>query len=576
MLKRWSAENLDRELARRNPVPDSHVGGAAHTSAATALLRHILELADGTSPAGAASHDDAGVAISAATDAAAPGATGAGTGAATGEERAGRGGDRARRLRQLPLTVGTAHPLRVVATGLAVLAVVAGGISAIVSVTGSRIPHRTTTTWLASRPLTVHASSATAGADVRASSSWKLVGDIVPAGWKLGTPGPGPGMVTCPTTAVCYVTGDTSTSPSGPSVLGGLYVSTNGASSWSVLALPKGFTFTSELTCVTALACAAGGMEDGTPVLAETRDGGHRWTVTTTGDAGGLVHLTCMSTSECTALSLPPSVIQAIADGTSTPRPFDELFVRTTDGGERWRTTVLPATVHFSALQCTTDATCVTIGYPAGTSGGSPHGVALWTDDAGLRWEHGSLPAGVGFSGISALACRKPAYCMAVGTVAIPNPSRCTTALQASNPATVTPPTAFSCTSEVTAWVSTMLTTEDGGATWQEKPLPSSVPQPHLDDVACPGPMTCWAGGTEAAPRGKTLGSSVLLGTADGGATWTAATVAVPQGAPNDQGGDAYLAVGSISCPSAAVCVALGVVDQGTKFAPVYRMDVAP
>lgn len=544
LTHRWSAEGLDKELARRNPVPGLGVDDAARSAAATALLRHIFDMTDGES-------------------------TPAEAGAAASPVRSRWStGTRPRR------------PVRKMATMLALVALAAGCASAIVAtVDRSAVPRRTTTRWLAARPLTARSTARQGPAgvpNVHAAPAWELVGDLVPAGWKLGTPGPGPGMVTCPTTTVCYVTGDTATSASGPSVLGGLYVSTDGASSWSVLALPAGFSFSSELTCVSALACAAGGMEDGTAVFAETRDGGHRWTVTTTGAAGGLVDLTCVSAIRCMALSVAPSEVEAVLNGPTTPRPLDEQFARTTDGGNTWAVNALPATVRFSALQCTSGSSCVAIGAPVDTGATTPRGVALWTDDGGLRWWHAALPAGVGFDDLSALSCSSSAHCMAIATRATPNPSRCSTLGKRLKTATTTAPTAAECSSGATIQVSTILSTSDGGATWQAKSLPASVPQPQLDAVACSAPETCWATGTEAVPSGNSPGSPVLLGTTNGGTSWTAATVAVPANAPNDQGGDAYMAVGSISCPSPAVCVALGIVDQGARFAPVYRMDAAP
>lgn len=566
MLTRWSADALDRELARLNPVPGRDLGDAAHSPAATTLLRHIFDLAD----ANAGVTGDAERALLAGTapeDAGTVTAVpfGAPTRPAVGRGRARGGGSR---------------PVRAM-TAIAALVALVAGVSAAVVATAGRptVPHRRTTRWLAARPLAADSATTAGGRTTlspMASSSWKLVGDLVPAGWKLGTPGPGPGMVTCPTAAVCYVTGDTATSASGPSVLGGLYVSTNGAATWSVLALPPAVTLSSALTCVTALVCAAGGLEDGTTVFVETSDGGHRWTVTTTGGGGGLVHLSCVSAARCMALSAAPSAVASLVGGTATPMPLQERFVKTSNGGSSWTATALPATVSFSGLQCTSVVRCIAIGSPVDTRAAAPRGVALWTDDGGAHWQRADLPSGVGFDELSSLSCSEGAVCMAVGAVSIANPSPCSSIAQTLQTASGSAPTASSCSTGATVVVSTLIATANGGTTWQVKPIPSTVPQPQLDDVACATPSVCWAAGTEAVPRGETQGSSVLLGTADGGGTWTVDTVAVPANARNDQGGDAYMAVGSISCPTATVCVGLGVVDQGAEFAPVYRMEATP
>lgn len=539
---------LERELAARNPVPSQapgNAGNAAHSPEATALLRHIFELADAAGPDRPPSHP----------------------------VHPSHG--------QLPHR--PAHSVRRVAAALAAGAVAAGGVcAAVLSAGHAAVPHRTTTAWLASRALPeprrlqrVQSSPAPSSP----GSSWQLASAIVPSGWRLGTPGPGPGTVTCPTTTVCYITGDTARTASGPATLGGLYVSTDGARSWSVVALPQGFSFTSDLACTTALVCAAGGTEHGTAVFAETRDGGHRWTVTTTGIAGGIVHLACVSPSRCMALSVPPATAAALSTGTPAARPSGEHFVRTTDAGATWHVTALPAAVELTSLQCPTASDCVTVGFPARTTGATPQGTVLWTDDAGARWQHGSLPSGAGFTSMAALSCGSPARCMAVASVAVPNPSPCSVVLGGLRQATrgtVTTPTSRTCMSGATTQVSTTLTTGDGGASWQLAPLPPSVPEPKLDAVACAGARACWTAGSQAVRRGTAQGSSVLLGTANGGRAWRVATAVVPAGAPNDQGGDAYLSVGSISCPSTTVCVALGATDQGSRFAPVYRLGTVP
>ncbi len=558
MLTRRSADAIERELARRNPVFERDLGDAAHLPAATALLRDIFELADAARSTPEAPE--------------APEGSGVGAGA-TGTEGAGPPRPR------WPAGRGSAHGARQVATVVAVAAVAAGGTSGVVLfLTRPAVPERTTTAWLASRPLAADARSV-AREPAAGASPWQLASHIVPTGWKLGTPGPGPGAVTCPTTAVCYVTGgEAAASPVRSAVSGGLYVSTDGASSWSVLALPRGFTFTSELACASALACAAGGTEDGAAVFAETQDGGHRWTVTTTGAAGALVDLTCRSADRCTALSVPAPAAPATAGGTPAPAPAApvEHFVQTTDGGATWTLTALPAKVTFGALACATATRCVVLGHPAATTGAAPGGIALWTDDGGRRWHRGTLPAGVGIGAPSGLACSGPVRCMAVATVAAHDPSPCTAGGQHGTTGTVPAPTALSCAAAATTSVSTTLTTADGGATWRLAPLPVSLPQPHLDAVACAGPLTCWAAGTAAASASGTPGSSVMVGTTNGGATWAVASVTVPGTAPGVRGDDTSTAVGSISCPSASVCVALGAVDQGAAIAPVYRMDAAP
>jgi len=49
----------------------------------------------------------------------------------------------------------------------------------------------------------------------------------------------------------------------------------------------------------------------------------------------------------------------------------------------------------------------------------------------------------------------------------------------------------------------------------------------------------------------------------------------VPSGAPNAYG-QSYLSIGSISCPAANTCVALGAAAQSSPTAPVYSFVSAP
>ena len=64
-------------------------------------------------------------------------------------------------------------------------------------------------------------------------------------------------------------------------------------------------------------------------------------------------------------------------------------------------------------------------------------------------------------------------------------------------------------------------------------------------------------------------GQPILLGTTDGGATWSDVTFSVPEGAP-DAYSQSYLSLGGISCPSAGSCVALGDAAQSAPSSPVY------
>jgi photosystem II stability/assembly factor-like uncharacterized protein len=453
---------------------------------------------------------------------------------------------------------------RLVVASVAAAVLLAVGLSA-AFVGGGSISGPVTTPWRAAHAL----PSGERIASPPEPSGWQLVGDIVRTGWQLNTAGPAPGFLICPTASACYVTGDGTVSDSGPADYDSLYVSNDGGLSWAVLALPAGFSFTAPLSCSGAVVCAGGGVLNGQAVFITTIDGGHQWTVSPLSISGELVKLVCVSASTCNGVAAPAAVATSIvAEGQPTPKQTnaDETFVRSTDGGRTWTTYSLGANDFVVSLACPTATSCRAIGYSlsAPEALGDFSGFVLSTNDGGTNWHDGVLPPSFGFGYLSTLSCADLAHCMASGLVIAPNPYQCGVA---SEPIGAS---GSGCSSGATEEVTGIVTTADGGTTWQLQSLPSDVPLPQLFAVSCSGASTCWVAGEEAVPQGNNGGSAVVLGTTDGGSSWAKVTFTVPPGAPNDAGSDAYMAVGSISCPSTLGCLALGVSDQGSKTTPIY------
>ena len=137
------------------------------------------------------------------------------------------------------------------------------------------------------------------------------------------------------------------------------------------------------------------------------------------------------------------------------------------------------------------------------------------------------------------------------------------------------PPPGFdSCDSEPTAEVSAVISSSDGGTTWQSSSLPSDVPVPQLFSLSCASASVCWASGQESVSQviGNVHdeGSPVLVGTTDGGATWSKETFTIPSDAPNYLGQE-YLSIGDVSCPRPWACLALGGGAQSAPSTPIYR-----
>ena len=125
-------------------------------------------------------------------------------------------------------------------------------------------------------------------------------------------------------------------------------------------------------------------------------------------------------------------------------------------------------------------------------------------------------------------------------------------------------------------FVGALASTSDGGLSWAPDLIPSDVPQPLFEDLSCPTVSQCWVTGSDAVPRQVGIthdgGQPILLGTTDGGATWSGVTFSVPEGAP-DAYSQSYLSLGGISCPSAGSCVALGDAAQSAPSSPVYSLS---
>lgn len=484
--------------------------------------------------------------------------------------------------RAVPILGVRVHPLRPMVTGGLVVALVLV-LAAVLVATGTIGPSRHvaerfktafTTPLREPRPLARSWSSPVP----RDQSGWELVGDISPAGWALHTTGPEPGFLTCASVDACYAVGDNSASDSGPAEYDSLYFSDDGGESWEVLSLPSGFAFTSGLSCASSEVCYGAGLYEDTPAFITTTDGAEQWTVRPMEDE--IAILACPAVGICSAVTTgtPPKD----DSGYQGQWSYDSAvtFLHTDDGGLEWGRRSLPEEDAVSGMSCPGPLKCVLVGYPVDVRQGPDvySGYSLVTADGGASFTSGSLPAKFGFDQLASISCADASHCMAIGEVTVPNPDECV-----GNPPGVHPPSESSgslssstsissgwCLSGSRATVSGVVSTSDGGASWQLRPLPPDVPLPGLDDVSCYSDDGCFVVGSGAIPQGTNGGSAVILGTQNQGESWSMTTFTIPPGAPEDHGGDSYMSVGSISCPGSDGCVALGVSDQGSRTTPVY------
>jgi len=460
------------------------------------------------------------------------------------------------------------------------------------------------TPWKAARPLSVAGKG---GAADHRKGTWTLVDDVLSGRWQQSILGPPSGYLVCPNASTCYVMSGHYASPdaNAPLLSVSLYVSTDVGSTWSVLPMPQGFHPTSSLACGGIADCAAGGTYNAKSVLVSISDGGHSFVITPLpADDGTFYSLSCASPQSCVGLAATS------ADLNQTPN--DATFLSTNDGGSTFVDAPIVAGDSMHALACSSSLACTAIGTsdvlgPNDLSAG----VVARTDDGGRTWVAGKFPSGFGVGYLSELSCADALHCSVAGNIAItvPNSPQCASLPQQLGVTPTTTPasgppaspavqsisqfesqvatseilkdaqsgsTVFSCSGGQTQ-ISDIASSSNGGLTWTPEPLPADVPQPQLFGLSCPTVNECWAAGSDAVPEqignAQNGGSSVILGTTDGGSTWSKVTFRVPTDAPNDDG-QSYLSIGLITCASANVCLAQGATAQNSPSAPIYSLVV--
>jgi hypothetical protein len=420
------------------------------------------------------------------------------------------------------------------------------------------LTERLTTSWEPARPL-VGSGHPAAGAP---SGTWRLTSYLVARGWQEDTAGPGPGWLTCPTAATCYVEGDNSRSPSGPADMNSFYVSTDGAQTWSVLPVPGGVTFTSALSCVSATDCAAGGLYYGhQPVYLTTSSGGHSWTVTPApASVGQILNLDCVTATTCRGLASVPGELASPGFGGMSGM----LFVVTSGGGRRFTVVPFPAGVSIQSVTCPTASHCVAVGWYSNfgprTGPDLDRGVLLTSDDGGLTWRQRAWPDGYGPGPDPDVTCVDAGHCAMIGFIE-------------HNGTVIDPGIGYTSGKDAVQYT-VIAFSSDGGVTWTASTLPHTIPYPMIDTLTCPTTQLCYAAGSDLIEQhiGNTAnaGSSVVAITHDAGRSWQRVSFAAPATVPDGMQGDSFIDISQIQCPQPGACVAIGASDQGSTSTPIY------
>jgi photosystem II stability/assembly factor-like uncharacterized protein len=236
--------------------------------------------------------------------------------------------------------------------------------------------------------------------------------------------------------------------------------------------------------------------------------------------------ISCASASVCEAIGNNDSGIDGIP-----------VILGTTDGGSTWTPQTLPATedgwylASLAYISCASTQVCEAKGNAQSVTGNYAEDVILGTADGGAIWTIQATPS---IDYTQDVISMGPISCASTTTCEVP--------------------ASIGSFDYMTSIFFGFLRTTDGGSTWTEQPGPTSgdlapivvdgVPESSygLSAISCSTASVCEASGTNQTP-----GDVLMLGTTDGGATWTQQTV------PNTDGG----LVDQLSCPSATVCEAI-------------------
>jgi len=434
--------------------------------------------------------------------------------------------------------------------------------------------------------------------------TWQTLDASVKGDWQQNTSGPPGGTLSCPTSAICYqMAGHFPSAMAGaPLLYESLSASSDAGTTWTEYRMPNGFEPTSPISCGGPLSCSAGGNYDGHSVLESTDDGGRSFTTfPLPTDVGAFVTLDCTEAHVCSGLAASRLYVAGNSGAT---------FLTTADGGSTFTDHPIIAGDSMEALSCSSSLDCTAVGTSDALGVNNlTAGVAARTTDGGYSWSTGNLPGGFGISQNSELSCADARHCSVTGNIAIhiANPPACagipnlggvttTTGPQSTpdpavqaiaqaesqiasaanlNSATSGPGGSFTCNPGGTTLIGDVASTTDGGIAWSPDSLPGSIPQPFFTGISCPAANECWASGSGAIPQkvgnSSNGGSSMLLGTTNGGRSWSPVSFSVPAGAPNFDG-QSYLSLGFITCPASGACFANGATAQGSPTAPFYTL----
>lgn len=412
---------------------------------------------------------------------------------------------------------------------------------------------------------------------------------VLPAGITLGPARPGgferplEAALSCPTTERCVTFGHAATSSGEVAVVSG-----DGGRRWATVKLPGAPTLVSGAACPSRSDCVAVGEGAAGAIVLRSIDGGEQWTSEPlpAGSPTPLA-LACPSVASCLAVlgtaifasrdggrswaragTLPRNLTATSLSCSSTRHcvavgrtPSSSAAASTEDGGAHWRVTAL-AGYSLEAVSCPSASSCVAVGFSSGSGCCTALGAtAFHSLNGGLTWRSQPLPRGT--VELDAVACPAASYCRAVGDAAVTPPDNRPAGLKATAdylspgrrwaagrlPVGIVSLSGVTCGSSALCQVFGVNTTGSSvayrvidGRRWRPDRLPVGV---RLVAMSCGSARHCVA----LARQG---GSTLAIVSTDGGKRWQPVKLS-----------RAMAGASSISCPTAARCVAAGETAAG-------------
>ena len=267
---------------------------------------------------------------------------------------------------------------------------------------------------------------------------------------------------------------------------GVIYSTTNGGTTWPG-ALVTSITDASRLSSIacpgsgTAVTCIAVG-NTGTGFQASTGaallvsgDLSSVQAIAVPSGVAALTGLACQGSSDCVATGLRSQ--------NQNTGVYSGTLIKTTNGGQSWATTKIPADVSgLAGVTCPSSGNCAAVGYTA-PSGGAPQAIVTSGAVTASSWTAETHISGVDY--LDGIACPAAGTCLATGYSGL----------------------GAAATAQL-AWTA-------NGTSWSTQ----SAGPGYLNGVACPATGTCWAAGYQA--LGGTGSGDIDALTMSGGSSWT-------------------------------------------------------